>query len=142
MKTTLVVLNWNDRFGRGAMPGEVDKESIYHMEYTPAHTADLERLNLSTMKTYRKKEHRKERITIRSNSFEQKNGKVDRVRHLPAPVVETLDQLDQERDKLKALIREIEQKEYELLKTAYEQSEPVRMHEVRGFKGADSTNVD
>lgn len=129
MKTSLVVKNWNETLSRAAMPGEAPKEYHSNLIHSPAHTAMI-----SHGFGKAKPEHQPESVYVRSNGFKPKGGKLERIRKLPAPVIETLDQLDAEREKLQALISELNKKEREVLAAVYEESTPLKMTEVRGFK--------
>lgn len=129
MKTSLVVKNWDDRIVRAALPGEADKEYHSNALYSAPHWAMT-----SSGFGKAKKKHYPESVYVRNNGFQPKGGKLERVRKLPEPIVESLNLLDVEREKLQALISEINQKERQLLEAAYPESVPLRMHEIRGFK--------
>lgn len=129
MKTKVVVKDWNDRLSRAAMPGDAPKEYHSNVIYVAAHDALV-----SHGFGKAKKKHQAESVYIRSNGFQPKGGKIDRVRKLPDAAVETLEALDVERERLVSLISEINAKERALLAAVYEESKPIRMHEIRGFK--------
>lgn len=129
MKTSLVIKDWNDNFARAAMPGEAPKEYHSNLIHSPAHKAMM-----SHGFGKPKPVHQAEAVYIRSNGFKPKGGKLERVRKLPEAVIPTLDQLDAAREALQAHIYELNRQERVLLAEVYEESVPLKMTEVRGFK--------
>lgn len=129
MKTSLVMKDWRDTFARAAMPGEAPEEYHSNLIHSPAHKAMMSRGFGKT-----KPVHQPEAVYIRSNGFKPKGGKLERVRKLPLATIETLDQLDAAREMLQAHINELNRQERELLASVYEESVPLKMTEVRGFK--------
>lgn len=129
MKTSLVVKTWNNTFARAAMPGEAPEEYHSTLIHSPAHKAMMSR-GFGKAKPV----HQPEAVYIRSNGFRPKGGKLERVRKLDEDMIETLEVFDAAREKLRAQISELNKKERELLAEVYEESVPLKMTEVRGFR--------
>lgn len=129
MKTSLVMRDWSGRLARAAMPGEAPSDWHSNLHYSPAHTAMISHGFVEP-----KPEHQKESVWIRSNVFHAKAGKFDRIRKLPAEAIAALEAFDAERERLQALITEVNKKERALLDEVFSGCPQLKMTEVRGFK--------
>ncbi len=129
MKTTLVVLDWQGRFIRAAMPGDCAPDYLATLKHVPARTITASR-GFGPERRERDPEH----VRVSVNGFKPKQGKLERIRRLPDAAVAALERIDQERVKLKQQLEEIQQREDAILAEFYPQSRQIKMTEVRGFK--------
>ncbi len=137
MKTELVTkVSWGtepDRFERSTLTkDETTKGKCLH--YVAAHVAKGSRTNPKTGRYGEATWHEPEAVLVRSCLFHPKGGKLDRVRRMPDESVRALEELDIQREELQRQIYDLNKKEREILASAFSKSEPIRMHEVRGFK--------
>lgn len=138
MKTELVAkVSWGeqeDRFIRSTLTkDETTKGKQLH--YHAAHTARGSRTNPKTGRydtntTW----HEPECVNTGTYGFHPKGGKLDQIRRMPEEHVSALEALDVQREELQRQIYELNKKEREILAVAFDKSEPLRMHEIRGFK--------
>ncbi len=138
MRTELIAkVSWGtqpERFVRSTLTKDETTKG-HQLRYSPPHTARGSRTNPKTGRyetdtTWREPES----VSTGSYGFHPKGGKLDSIRRMPEEVVSTLESLDIQREELQRQIYELNKKEREILAAAFDKSEPLRMHEIRGFK--------
>ena len=139
MKTELIAMvSWGaqePRFERSTLTkDEMTKGKVLH--YIAAHKAHGSRTDPKTGK-YKMDTtwHEPEAVMTRNYVFHPKKcGKLDQIRRMPEESVAALEAVDLQREELQRQILELNKKEREILAAAFDKSEPLRMHEIRGFK--------
>jgi hypothetical protein len=138
MKTELVANvsygRQEPRFERSTLSKDDERTKGRRLIYSPAHTARGSRTNPKTGKYGDGTWHEPESVSTGNYRFHAKGGKLDLIRKMPEEAISALEALDIQREDLQRQIYELNKKEREILAAAFDKSEPLRMHEIRGFK--------